>query len=55
MIAGFLVLIGLLVQILTLFWNHPLAFMAFLIAGVPLTAAGVLLYLYTVVSSEEVS
>jgi hypothetical protein len=48
-----LVLAGLVAQILTLFWNHPLAFMAFLMVGVPLTAAGVLVYLYAVVSSRE--
>lgn len=43
--AGLLVVAGLLVQLLTLSWSHPLAFMAFLIIGCPLTLAGVLLYL----------
>ena len=51
--SGFFVLAGLIVQVLTLFWNHPLAFLAFLCIGVPLTAAGVLLYLYAVVSTKE--
>jgi hypothetical protein len=49
LLAGLLVLAGLMVQVLTLLWNHPLAFLAFLGVGVPLTAAGVLLYLYGVV------
>ena len=44
--AGLLVVIGLVVQLLTMSWSHPLAFMAFLIVGCPLTLAGVLLYLF---------
>jgi hypothetical protein len=46
--AGLLVVIGLVVQLLTMSWSHPLAFMAFLIIGCPLTLAGVLLYLFSV-------
>jgi len=45
--AGLLVVGGLIVQILTMSWSHPLAFMAFLIIGCPLTLAGVLLYLFS--------
>jgi len=45
--AGVLVIIGILVQILTMSWSHPLSFMAFLIIGCPLTLAGVLLYLFS--------
>ena len=45
--AGLLVVIGLLVQLLTMSWSHPLAFMAFLMIGCPLTLAGVLLYLFS--------
>jgi hypothetical protein len=45
--AGLLVVVGLLVQLLTMSWSHPLAFMAFLIIGCPLTLAGVLLYLFS--------
>ncbi len=45
--AGLLVVTGLLVQLLTMSWSHPLAFMAFLIIGCPLTLAGVLLYLFS--------
>jgi hypothetical protein len=46
--AGLLVVIGLLVQLLTMSWSHPLAFMAFLIIGCPLTVAGILLYLFSI-------
>jgi hypothetical protein len=28
-------------------WSHPLAFMAFLIIGCPMTLAGILLYLFS--------
>jgi hypothetical protein len=38
---------GLLVQIVTLTWVHPLAFMTFLVIGCPLSLSGVLLYLYS--------
>jgi hypothetical protein len=43
--SGFLIVTGLLVQLLTMSWSHPLSFMAFLIIGCPLTLAGVLIYL----------
>ena len=51
--AGFLVVVGLLVQVLTLSWLHPLAFMAFLTIGCPLSIAGVLLYLYSLAARSD--
>jgi hypothetical protein len=45
--AGILVVTGLVVQLATMFWAHPLAFMAFLTIGCPLMLAGVFLYLYS--------
>ena len=39
--------IGMAILLLSLFWKHPFAFMAFLILGCPLVLCGVLLYLYT--------
>jgi len=48
--AGLLVCLGLGVQLMTLMWVHPLAFMTFLTIGCPLTVAGVLLYLYSLVA-----
>ncbi len=50
--AGILIAAGLIVQMLTLLWTHPLAFVAFLLVGCPLVAAGVLLYLYSLVAPE---
>jgi hypothetical protein len=49
--AGILIALGLGVQ-LTLTWSlHPLAFIAFVAFAVPLVAAGVLLFLWTLASS----
>ncbi|HEY7334623.1 MAG TPA: hypothetical protein VH639_07045 [Bryobacteraceae bacterium] len=48
--AGFLVGAGLAIQGVTLIASHPLAFVAFLGIGVPITAAGVVLYLWSLVS-----
>ena len=43
---------GLLVQLVALLAVHPLAFVAFLMIGCPLVAAGVVLYLLSLVSSS---
>jgi hypothetical protein len=48
--SGLIISAGLIVQTFTLFWTHPLAFLAFLLIGCPLVAAGVLLYLYLLAS-----
>lgn len=45
--AALLVAAGLLLQVATLLKVHPLAFMAFLMVGCPLIAAGIGLYLYS--------
>ena len=45
--ASLLVGAGLLVQLASLLTIHPLAFVAFLMVGCPLTAAGIILYLYS--------
>jgi len=52
-LAGVLVCLGLLIQLLTLVRIHPLAFVAFIAIGCRLVAAGLLLYLYSVVSHAE--
>lgn len=44
-IAAVLVIAGLLVELITLFWSHPTAFLVFLIAGGSLIALGALVYL----------
>jgi len=48
--AGLLIALGLAVQLATFIWIHPLAFIVFAAIGCPLVLAGVLLYLYSIVS-----
>jgi len=50
--SAILVCTGLVVQILTMVWTHPLSFMAFLTIGVPLMLAGVAMFLYSLVSRD---
>lgn len=54
-LAGILIALGLVTEAITLEWNHPLAFMAFLGLGVLLMAVGMVLYLWTIVSEPEPS
>jgi hypothetical protein len=49
-LSSILISAGLLVEVVTLFWSHPLTFIAFLVVGGTLVAAGVLLYLFSLVS-----
>ena len=49
-LASVLVCLGLLVLLLTLVRIHPLAFVAFTVIGCPLLLAGILLFLYSIVS-----
>lgn len=49
-LASALVCLGLLVLLLSLVRIHPLAFVAFTVIGCPLLLAGVLLFLYSIVS-----
>lgn len=48
--AALIISIGLLVQLLTLTKIHPLAFVAFILIGSPLVFAGIVLYLFSIVS-----
>src|SRR5262245_45533728 len=45
--AAVLVAIGIGIQLASLYWDHPLSFMAFLGLGCPVVLLGVLLYLYS--------
>jgi hypothetical protein len=47
-LAGLLVVLGLIVEAITLFWSHPTAFLVFLFLGALLVVAGVLLYLFAI-------
>jgi predicted membrane channel-forming protein YqfA (hemolysin III family) len=51
--AAVLICLGLLVLLLTLLRIHPLAFMAFILIGCPLVSAGIVLYLYSIVSHHS--
>lgn len=51
--SGLLVAAGLAVQSITHFWVHPLAFMSFLVVGVPLVVLGILLFLISLISARE--
>jgi hypothetical protein len=50
-LAGILISAGIVVEIATLYWSHPLTFVAFILLGGTLVGLGVLLYLYSLVSS----
>jgi len=50
--AGVLIAVGLIIQLTTFLWIHPLAFIGFAAIGCPLVAAGVLLFLYSLVSHQ---
>ena len=52
-IAAALVLAGLIVELTALRWAHPTAFLVFALAGVPFVAAGILVLLYSVVSTTK--
>ena len=52
-VAGLLVILGLLVELTTLHWSHPTAFLYFLLLGGSLMGLGILLYLYSLVTSSE--
>lgn len=50
--AGALVILGLLVEAVTLFWSHPTAFLFFAGFGVGLVVLGIALYLWTVLRAQ---
>ncbi len=52
-IASVLVAAGLLVELLVLRGARPPAFLIFVLAGIPLVAAGVLVFLYSLVSVRD--
>ena len=49
-ISGGLIALGLLVQALSLLWNHPLSFIAYVTIGGLFVAGGIVLYLFTLVN-----
>ncbi|HKV93411.1 MAG TPA: hypothetical protein VJW20_12760 [Candidatus Angelobacter sp.] len=49
-LAGVLIMIGLAVQAISLLWNHPLSFIAFVAIGGLFLGIGIILYLLTLVN-----
>jgi hypothetical protein len=54
-LSGLLVCSGLVVEAVTLLWQHPTAFLVFLLLGGSLVAVGVLVYLFAIVSNPPAS
>ena len=52
-IASMLVLLGLLVECATFVWKSPLAFFLFLIVGCGIAAAGILIFLVSLITAER--
>jgi hypothetical protein len=52
-LAGILIALGLVVEGLSLSWNHPLSFVAFLGIGGLLLCLGIVVYLTALVSSRQ--
>ena len=52
-LSGLLIASGLGIELATLFWNHPISFFLFLCLGSLLVGAGMLLYLWSVVTRSE--
>jgi hypothetical protein len=52
-LAGILLIAGLLVELVTLRWSHPTAFLSFLLLGGALMALGIGVYLLSLVSTEN--
>jgi len=48
-LSGGLLIIGLCIEAISLFWVHPLAFLAFFVIGGVFLAGGVLLYLSSII------
>ena len=51
--AGILIILSLVVQGLSLVWNHPLAFVAFLVVGGLLLLTGLGMYVWVLLESGE--
>jgi hypothetical protein len=50
--SGILVILGLVVEALSLCWNNAFSFMSFVVIGGLLFASGILLFLYSLVSHK---
>jgi RsiW-degrading membrane proteinase PrsW (M82 family) len=48
-----LLIVGLMIEAITLRWAHPTAFLVFMCIGGTCLGAGILLFLYSLVSTED--
>ena len=51
-ISGVLVILGLVVEALSLLWNTAFSFISFIVIGGSFFASGILLFLYSLVASK---
>ncbi len=51
-VAAALLAAGLVAQLVSFLWIHPLAFMAFLLIGLPLVAAGIVMFLLAILKAS---
>ncbi len=54
-ISGVLLVVGLVIEAVSLSWAHPTAFIAFVVFGGTSMAAGIFLFLYSVVAKTDAS
>ncbi len=52
-IAGVFIIAGLLVELITLHWSHPTAFLFFLLFGGTLMVVGSIIYLLSLLAKEN--
>jgi hypothetical protein len=52
-VSGILLLIGLCIEAVSLHWVHPIAFLVFFVVGGAFLAAGVLLFLYSLIFHQH--
>jgi len=52
-LAGVLLIAGLAVELLTMRWSHPTAFLFFLMLGGTLMFLGIVIYLFSIVSGDK--
>lgn len=52
-LAAGLLTAGLLIELVSLLWSHPMAFLASTLLGIPLVGVGILVFLYSLVSVRE--
>jgi hypothetical protein len=51
-LSGALIILGLLIELVTLKWSHPTAFLLFLMVGGLFLFIGIVMYLLTLVSAS---